>query len=380
MLEMLKKGIEVEVFTGTRDGEAMDLSPQIVPAMGDFVYESDARHVEYMTAPHRDYDALVREIVEPRIRMRKFLESQGDLTVFPGSTLALPFDQEFHPSLPNNAYYQWVGANFGTKILTSSVHISMGLDDMDEIVRVTNWLRMDMPLFLALTAASPYRNGEATGFHSSRWVTFPQEPVDLRFFDDHADFVRFVEEGLASGKMRSVRHMWSAVRPNGDDRPYNLNRIETRICDLVYDPALLMAVTALLEARIIQLTMKAGKPEHRMMAVARENERRVAKDSLNAHVWHYGKEVPVRVALARLMGEVEGIMRMLGTYHHLAVLDRVMATGNEAMKLIQRVNKLGDLKAAVIEAIDEAEAIDQRWARKLASGASIMGTPVGAGF
>jgi predicted glutamate--cysteine ligase len=372
MLAPLKKGIEVEVFTGTREGEAMDNSPKIVAALPDFVFESDARHVEYMTAPQTDYDALVREIVEPRMRLRAFLESQGDQTVFPGSTLALPFDQQFHPSLPNNTYYQWVGATFGTKILTSSVHISMGLDDADDIVRVTNWLRLDVPLLLALTAASPYRNGEFTGFHSSRWVDFPQEPVDMRFFDDHKDFVGFVEDAIASGKMRSQRHMWTAVRPNGNDRPYDLNRIEMRICDLVFDPELLMAVTALLEARIIQLQMKSGKPEHALLGIARENERRVAKDSLNAYVWHYGKEVPVRVALARLMGEVEGIMRMLGTFHHLAVLERVMTNGNEAMRLIQRVNKLGDLQAAVMEQIDEAEAIDQRWARKLAGGQKVF--------
>ena len=188
------------------------------------------------------------------------------------------------------------------------MHISVGLNDMDDIVNVTNWLRMDMPLFLALTAASPYRNGVDTGYHSSRWIDFPQEPVDMRFFDDHADFVRFVEDGLASGKMRSLRHMWSAVRPNGQDRPYDLNRIETRICDLVFDPALLLAVTAVLEARIIQLQLKGGKPADHLLPIARENERRVAKNSLNATVWHYGKEVPVRVAIARLIGEVEGIM------------------------------------------------------------------------
>ncbi|MDB5096445.1 MAG: glutamate--cysteine ligase [Cyanobacteria bacterium RYN_339] len=372
MLAPLKKGIEVEVFTGTREGAPMDMSPKIVAALPDFVFESDARHVEYMTAPQTDYDVLVREIVEPRMRLRSFLETQGDLTIFPGSTVAMPFDQKFHPSLPNNTYYQWVGDTFGTDILTSSVHISMGLDDADDIVRVTNWLRMDIPLLLALTAASPYRNGEFTGYHSSRWMQFPQEPVGLEFWDDHAHFVRFIEEAMDAGKMKSIRHMWSAVRPNGEDRPYNLNRIETRICDLVYDPELLMAVTALLEARIIQLQMKSGKPEARLMAVARENERRVAKDSLNAYVHHYGREVPVRVALARLMGEVEGIMRMLGTYHHLAVLDRVMANGNEAMRLIQRVNKLGDLQAAVMEQIDEAEAIDQRWARKLEGGVKVM--------
>ena len=66
MVSPLKKGIEVEVFTGTRQGDAVGMSPKIVPALPDFVYESDARHVEYMTAPHRDYDSLVKEIVEPR--------------------------------------------------------------------------------------------------------------------------------------------------------------------------------------------------------------------------------------------------------------------------------------------------------------------------
>ena len=266
MLAPLKKGIEVEVFTGTRQGDAVGMSPQVVPALQDpFVFESDARHLEYVTNPYTSYDDLAAAVVEPRLRLRKFLEGAGNMTDFPFSTLAMPFNQQFELALPNNTYYQWVGANFGTNILTSSVHISMGLDDMDDIVRVTNWLRMDMPLFLALTAASPYRNGEATGYHSSRWIDFPQEPVDMRFFDDHADFVGFVEDGLASGKMRSLRHMWSAVRPNGPDRPYELNRIETRICDLVFDPALLLAVTALLEARIIYLQLKSGKPADHLL-------------------------------------------------------------------------------------------------------------------
>jgi hypothetical protein len=37
------------------------------------------------------------------------------------------------------------------------------------------------------------------------------------------------------------------------------------------------------------------------------------------------------------------------------------------MRLIQRVSALGSLQAAVEEAIDEAEAIDRRWAAKLFS-------------
>ncbi|MEB3221942.1 MAG: hypothetical protein VKS61_07665, partial [Candidatus Sericytochromatia bacterium] len=128
---------------------------------------------------------------------------------------------------------------------------------------------------------------------------------------------------------------------------------------------LMLGITALLEARIQHLRMKTGKPSEHLMAVARENERRVAKDSLDASIIHYGRETPVRVALARLIGEVEGIMRANGTYAMLAAIDEVLARGNEAQRLIKRVEALGSLKDAVVEAIDEAEAIDLRWARKL---------------
>ena len=56
----------------------------------------------------------------------------------------------------------------------------------------------------------------------------------------------WVEHQLASGAMRNERHLWTSVRPNGPRRPYDLNRVELRICDLVTDPDELLAITALL--------------------------------------------------------------------------------------------------------------------------------------
>ncbi|MOA69705.1 hypothetical protein D3C78_1980380 [compost metagenome] len=52
------------------------------------------------------------------------------------------------------------------------------------------------------------------------------------------------------------------------------------------------------------------------------------------------------------------------------MIDNVLAKGNEAMRFIQRVEELGDLRTAMMEAIDEAEAIDHRWARTLAERAN----------
>ena len=53
--------------------------------------------------------------------------------------------------------------------------------------------------------------------------------------------------------MQNIRHFWASIRPNGPKRPHILDRLELRICDYVSDIDLLLAITALLELRVIYL-------------------------------------------------------------------------------------------------------------------------------
>ena len=55
------------------------------------------------------------------------------------------------------------------------------------------------------------------------------------------------------GNMYNIRHFWSSIRPNGPQRPHVLDRLELRICDYISDIELLLAITALLELRVIYL-------------------------------------------------------------------------------------------------------------------------------
>ena len=54
-------------------------------------------------------------------------------------------------------------------------------------------------------------------------------------FANHGHYVGWVEEQLETGNMTNERHFWTSVRPNGPKRPYQLNRLELRICDLITD-------------------------------------------------------------------------------------------------------------------------------------------------
>ncbi|MFM7713960.1 MAG: glutamate--cysteine ligase, partial [Microcystis sp.] len=243
---LLSKGFEVEMYTGTAAGEVIGLSDRIVKDLDGFVREPDSRNVEYTTAPMTNYDRLLCATLKPRLALRQYLRRLGDYTLIPGSTLSLGDSQHFYRSDPHNPYHDYIEQTYGTNVVTASIHINVGISDYEDLMRACRLIRLEAPLYLALSASSPFLDGKITGSHSRRWQVFPQTPAHVPLFESHKHFVTWTEEQLKLGTMQNVRHLWVSVRPNGSNRPYNLNRLELRICDLIADPISLLAVMAFL--------------------------------------------------------------------------------------------------------------------------------------
>ncbi|WP_338038169.1 glutamate--cysteine ligase [Neosynechococcus sphagnicola] len=313
----LSKGFEVEMYTGTPQGDIVGLSDQIVAALDGFVREPDSRNVEYTTAPLCNYERLLCALVSPRRRLRKYLHRLGDFTILPGSTLSLGDSHKFHRSDPGNAYHTYIEQTYGTRVVTASIHINIGISDPDVLMRACRLVRVEAPLYLALSASSPFLDGAVTGYHSTRWGLFPATPTHVPLFESHAHFIQWTHEQLAAGTMQNVRHLWSSVRPNGDRRPYNLNRLELRICDLMVDPLALLAVTALLEARLWMLlqdplldpltasSLPTATRGEDLLDITQANEAAVARQSLDAelHHWQDGRPILARDWIAQLYQE-----------------------------------------------------------------------------
>ena len=126
--------------------------------------------------------------------------------------------------------------------------------------------------------------------------------------------MNWIEDQLQKGIMRNERHLWTSVRPNGERRPYKLNRLEIRICDLITDCDLLLAITALLELRVLSLMNDPQKYDPvkksnlnllELADLCDINEEAAAKYSLDAilHHWFDGKEISCREWIAQLMEE-----------------------------------------------------------------------------
>lgn len=342
---MLSKGFEVEMYTGTSRGDIIGLSDKITASLDGFMREPDSRNVEYITGPLYNYEQLLCGLVRPRLNLRQYLLQLGDYTLIPGSTLSLGGSDRFFRSDLTKKYHDYIEKTYGTKVVTASVHINIGINNPELLIQACRLIRMEAPLFLALSASSPFLDGKFTGYHSTRWYLFPNTPEEVPLFTSHTDHIQWVEKQLASGAMQNIRHLWTSVRPNGNHRPYNLNRLELRICDLVADPLALLAIMALLEARLLHLIDNPSLDPlsqkqfsiTELSIISKQNEVAAAKSSLDAQLihWQDGKTICARDWISELYEQVLPVAKQYGFSCFLSYLTKILHKGNESQQWLQ---------------------------------------------
>ena len=340
----LYKGFEVELFTGTYKSH-VGISDEVEKNFSNFVKEPDNRNVEYITEPSKDYKELHSFLLQPRQDLRKWL-CEKKLTIIPSSTLCFKHDSKFKRSDNFNNYHNFIESNYGISIATSSVHINLGIDKIDKLFAAIRLVRCEASIYLGLSASSPFLNGEFTGNHSQRWLQFPKTPVEVPFFEDHRHYINWVDSNLKSGKMQNIRHFWSSIRPNGPQRPFELDRLELRICDFISDIDLLLAVTALLELRVLCLfenidsldpSLSSDFSLKELQYICDKNEKEVAKNSLNAELIHWkdGRKFTCNEWIQNLLDEVTFIAKRFNMDTQLDPIRLVLQEGNQSMKWIK---------------------------------------------
>jgi predicted glutamate--cysteine ligase len=363
----LTKGFEEEVYTGTWDGDIVGVSHKVAADLTGYSTEPDSRNVEFTTEPYRDYDALVSRLMSKRCRLRRYLRELGDYTLVPGSTLSLGGAGEFQISNPNNPYYVYIRDTYGTDVVTASAHLNVGLDDNAAIFRAARLLRAEASMFLALTAESPFLNGDVTGFHSTRWHVFPKTPAAVPFFVDQEEFVAWVAKQLDDGVMYNARHLWTSVRPNGAASPHELNRVEVRICDRIACPKLLAGVIAMIEGRAWEamenpdLDPLNDSDSGSLRALTFANEEEAARDSLDAMVrdWRGGEAMRMGTWIERRLRELEPTAGAHGLLEYLQPIEDRLDNGSPARRWLDKVRRGRKPRSIVCEAAEEMAEIDK---------------------
>jgi len=215
------------------------------------------------------------------------------------------------------------------RIQLFSVQVHVGLADGSTAIPIINALSRYLPHFLALTASSPYWNGEDTGLASIRAVIFGELPTagPPHRLSDWKEFEDYMDTLLRAGTIRSIKAVWWDIRPHSD-----FGTIEIRICDGVPTLREIGMVAALSQCLVQQFSLQIERGYQLPSPptwVVRDNKWRATRYGLDAIVItdDSGATAPMRDELYELVRELEPIADRLGCGSELGVVSEVLDQG-----------------------------------------------------
>ena len=145
------------------------------------------------------------------------------------------------------------------RLAIHGVHFHVGVPGGEHAIAVVRSLAYHLPLFLALTASSPYWLGRDTGLASSRTKIFEGLPTAglPPPLADWAEFEQLMEGMLRGQLISSIREIWWDCRPHPD-----FGTVELRMCDGIASMGEVAAVAALAQSLVTELVERvdAGEP------------------------------------------------------------------------------------------------------------------------
>lgn len=157
---------------------------------------------------------------------------------------AHPFQRWQQRRIFDNQRFHKVSALYGYLAKQFTVfgqHIHLGCEDGDVAIQLLHSLNRFVPHFIALSASSPFFQGAATSFHSSRLNSIAAFPLSGRspFHRNWKEFEStYFLPMVQTGIVRSIKDLYWDIRPKPE-----YGTIELRVCDtpLTMDRASLLA-------------------------------------------------------------------------------------------------------------------------------------------
>ena len=205
------------------------------------------------------------------------------------------------------------------------VHVEVGSDH--EAVRVVDAIAPWLPVVAAVSAASPYAQGDDTGFASWRAHCWDQWPTAgaVEPFGDVATYRSAVDALVASGAAHDDAMVYFDARLGR-----GLPTVEIRVCDVQPDLADAVTLAVLLRALVTTAAERSTpRPRTETLRAARWLARRDGVDRELLHPIH-GRPVPASDAVQELLDHCEPALREAGDAAHVEREVTRMAAGGGA--------------------------------------------------
>ena len=285
--------------------ELRDHAAQVDPVLREHITgELISSEIEIISGAGADLgDALARQ----RERRRALFALVGAHGAELGATGTHPWaDYREQPVIDTEHYHR---VEDGLKYVawrnnTFSLHVHVGVRDIDRAVQVCDRMRPLLPLLLAVSANSPFLDGRLAGLHSARTQTFtrsfPRCGVPYAFGGWPA-FREYIDLLIRTNSIIEFTQVWWSVRPH-----FSYGTVEVRICDAQATAAESDALAGLTVACVAQamLELDAGEPIDPIPGyLIEENMWRAIRYGLDGRMIDFarGEEYPSAEIVERLL-------------------------------------------------------------------------------
>jgi carboxylate-amine ligase len=241
------------------------------------------------------------------------------------------------------------------RLAICGVHFHVGVPDGGQAAALVNSLAFHLPVFLALSASSPYWHGSDTGMASCRTKVFEGLPTAglPPNLDDWSDFERFMTSLLNAKVISTVRDVWWDVRPHPD-----FGTVELRMCDGIPSLDETMAIAALAQCLVVDLAARLDADEPLPVArewVLRQNKWLAARHGMDTSflVDDRGSRIDARELISATASALEPTAAALGCSDELAHVAVMLEHGPSATRQRALVHAGGDHRDVVASLIEE---------------------------
>jgi carboxylate-amine ligase len=220
----------------------------------------------------------------------------------------------------------------GQRNLVCGMHVHVAIPDGVDRVALMNRIMPWLPVFLALSCSSPFWNCHVTGLLSYRQAVYDEWPRSgiPDFFENEADYRRFVEVMTQVGAVKDASYLWWAIRP-----ALRYPTLELRIADVCTRVGDGVAIAALFRALVATLVARpelgAVRTTHTRRLID-ENRWRAKRDGTGASFIDELRQTvtPLADLLEELFEVVAPEAERLGCTSSLQRLEAILREGTSA--------------------------------------------------
>lgn len=280
-------GVEWEVaLVDSVTGELVPLGPQVVEEL-----DSPLVTGEFMTNTVEMVTGVCHSVAEAENNLKAAMSSIQKVAASHGlGVLAAgthPFSSWRAQRVSEGSKYQKMldrTQHWGRQMVIYGVHVHVGIESRDKALPIMSSLLHAYPHLLALSANSPFWEGEDTGFASHRSQLFQQLPTaGLPFqFTRWSEYESFVEDMMTTGVIDALGENRWDIRPAA-----HLGTLEYRNCDSVGTIHEIGAITALIQCLVEEASRQLDDGQELPMLQpwhVQENKWRAARYGLDAVV------------------------------------------------------------------------------------------------